>query len=161
MVGRGSQEIGFWTAKHGIIRQLDQNGSKITNVNSMSDLNPVIWPGEQYVVPKGWQIPSNGKKLRVGVRTSGYPEFMKVERDPITSAITATGYAIDVFEEVLKRLPYAIPYEYVAFDNADSGSYNDFVYQVHLGVRNCCSYFVSKIKEHYQLHEPTNYGKTH
>ncbi|KAK8459834.1 hypothetical protein SEVIR_2G221600v4 [Setaria viridis] len=134
VVGQGSQEVGFWTAKHGIIRQLDQNGSKTTNVNSMPDLHPVIWPGELYVVPKGWQIPTNRKKLRVGVRTSGYPEFMKVERDPITNATTATGYAIDVFEEVLKRLPYAIPYEYVALDNADSRSYNDFVYQVHLGV---------------------------
>lgn len=115
----------------------------------MPDLNPVIWPGELYVVPKGWQIPTNRKKLRVGVRTSGYPEFMKVERDPITNATTATGYAIDVFEEVLKRLPYAVPYEYVAFDNADSKSYNDFVYQVHLGVRSCYSYFHSKIKEHH------------
>ncbi|KAF8657767.1 hypothetical protein HU200_059927 [Digitaria exilis] len=134
VVGRGSQEMGFWTAKHGIIRQLDQNGSKTTNANSMPDLNPVIWPGGLYVVPKGWQIPTNGKKLRVGVRTSGYPEFMKVERDPTTNATTATGYAIDVFEEVLKRLPYAVPYEYVAFDNEDSRSYNDFVYQVHLGV---------------------------
>nr|CAB3453442.1 unnamed protein product [Digitaria exilis] len=102
--------------------------------NSMPDLNPVIWLGELYVVPKGWQIPTNGKKLRVGVQTSGYPEFMKVERDPTTNATTATGYAIDVFEEVLKRLPYAVPYEYVAFDSADSGSYNDFVYQVHLGI---------------------------
>lgn len=139
VVGRGSKEIGFWTAKHGIFRHLNQNGSKITYLNSKPDLNPVIWPGEVYIVPKGWQIPTNGKKLRVGVRTSGYPEFMRVERDPVTNATTATGYAIDVFEEVLKRLPYAIPYEYVAFDYAqglNSGSYNDFVYQVHLGVRN-------------------------
>ncbi|KAF8695342.1 hypothetical protein HU200_037572 [Digitaria exilis] len=44
VVGRGSQEMGFWTAKHGIIRQLHQNGSKTTNANSMPDLNPVIWP---------------------------------------------------------------------------------------------------------------------
>lgn len=101
----------------------------------MPDLNHVIWPGESYAMPKGWQIPTNGNKLRVGVWTSGYPEFMKVERDPTTNATTATGYAIDVFEEVLKRLPYAIPYEYVSFGDADSGNYNDFVYQVHLGVR--------------------------
>jgi ionotropic glutamate receptor len=135
VVGGAPQEIGFWTAKHGIIRQLDQNKLETTNVNSMPDLNQVIWPGESYAVPKGWQIPTDGKKLRVGVRTSGYPEFMKVERDPTTNATTATGYAIDVFEEVLKRLPYAIPYEYVSFGTADSGNYNDFVYQVHLGVR--------------------------
>ncbi|XP_020397396.1 LOW QUALITY PROTEIN: glutamate receptor 2.8 [Zea mays] len=133
IVGRSSQQIGFWTAKHGIIRTLDQNGSKTTNANSMPELNPVIWPGKVYVVPKGWQLPTNGNKLRVGVTSSGYPEFMKAERDPITNATIATGYAIDVFEEVLKGLPYAIPYEYVAFD-FEGASYNDFVYQVHLGV---------------------------
>lgn len=147
IVGRSSQQIGFWTAKHGIIRTLDQNGSKTTNANSMPELNPVIWPGKVYVVPKGWQLPTNGNKLRVGVTSSGYPEFMKAERDPITNATIATGYAIDVFEEVLKGLPYAIPYEYVAFD-FEGASYNDFVYQVHLGVRNFYSHFGSKNKVH-------------
>uniref|UniRef100_A0A0D3H744 Glutamate receptor n=2 Tax=Oryza TaxID=4527 RepID=A0A0D3H744_9ORYZ len=137
VVGSQLKEIGFWTAKHGIFRQLNKNKSKTTNMNSMPDLNPVVWPGEVYTVPKGWQIPTNGKKLRIGVRTNAYPEFMKVESNPVTNEITASGYAIDVFEEVLKRLPYAIPYEYVSFDNGqgiNSGSYNDFVYQVYLGV---------------------------
>uniref|UniRef100_A0A0D9XDY9 Ionotropic glutamate receptor C-terminal domain-containing protein n=1 Tax=Leersia perrieri TaxID=77586 RepID=A0A0D9XDY9_9ORYZ len=137
VVGSRPKEIGFWTAKHGIFRQMDEN--KTTNINSMPDLKRVMWPGEVYTVPKGWEIPTNGKKLRVGVRTSGYPELMKVERDPATNEITASGYAIDVFEEALKRLSYAIPYEYVAFDNGqgvNSGSYNDFVYQVHLGVHH-------------------------
>ncbi|KAL6846531.1 hypothetical protein ACP4OV_023979 [Aristida adscensionis] len=136
VVGRGSKQIGFWTAKSGIVRQLNENGSKVTDIASMPNYNPVIWPGEVYIVPKGWQIPTNGKKLQVGVRTSGYPEFMKVERDPITNRTIATGYAIDVFEEVIKRLPYSVPYEYVQFDSTgvNSGSYNDFVYQVHLGL---------------------------
>ncbi|KAF8657766.1 hypothetical protein HU200_059926 [Digitaria exilis] len=47
-----------------------------------------------------WALAQAAEKLRVGVRTSGYPEFMKVERDPTTNATTATGYAIDVFEEI-------------------------------------------------------------
>ncbi|KAI4966710.1 hypothetical protein ZWY2020_037039 [Hordeum vulgare] len=139
VVRRESKGIGFWTAKHGIVENLNQNGSEHTYLNSLPNLTRVVWPGEVSTVPKGWQIPTNGKKLRVGVLTSGYPELMKVERDPLTNAIIATGYAIDVFEEVLKRLPYAIPYEYVAFHNAQGvshGSYNDFVYQVNLGVRN-------------------------
>ncbi|XP_037434542.1 glutamate receptor 2.8-like [Triticum dicoccoides] len=135
VVTREPKGIGFWTAKHGIIQNLIQNGSEHTYLNSGPNLTQVVWPGEVSAVPKGWQIPTNGKKLQVGVLTSGYPELIKVERDPLTNAITATGYAIDVFEEVLKRLPYAIPYEYVAFDQGVSnGSYNDFVYQVNLGV---------------------------
>lgn len=145
VVGSSSKEVGFWTEKRGIFRQLDKNRSKTTNMNSMPDLNPVMWPGEVYTIPKGWQIPTSGKKLQVGVQTSGYPELMKVERNPVTNEIIASGYAIDVFEEALKRIPYAVPYEYVAFDNGqgvNSGSYNDFVYQVHLGVRNFGSHFV-------------------
>ena len=155
MVGGRSKEIGFWTTKHGIFRQINENISKTTNVNSMPGLNRVMWPGEVYTVPKGWQIPTNGKKLRVGVRTSGYPEFMKVERNTATNEITASGYAIDVFEEALKRLPYAIPYEYVAFDDGqgvNSGSYNDFVYQVHLGVRNFGSHFVKNCSIDWYTH---------
>uniref|UniRef100_A0A453KVR7 Glutamate receptor n=2 Tax=Aegilops tauschii subsp. strangulata TaxID=200361 RepID=A0A453KVR7_AEGTS len=137
VVRREPKGIGFWTAKHGIIQNLNQNGSEHTYLNSGPNLTQVVWPGEVSTVPKGWQIPTNGKKLRVGVQTSGYPELMKVEMDPLTNAIIATGYAIDVFEEVLKRLPYAIPYEYVAFHNVKGvshGSYDDFVYQVNLGV---------------------------
>ncbi|XBI81382.1 hypothetical protein VPH35_090295 [Triticum aestivum] len=124
VVRRETKGIGFWTAKHGIVENLNQNGSEHTYLNSMPNLTQVVWPGEV------------SAKLRVGVLTSGYPELMKVERDPLTNAIIATGYAIDVFEEVLKRLPYAIPYEYVAFHNAQGvshGSYNDFVYQVAIG----------------------------
>ncbi|KAM0880689.1 hypothetical protein ACQ4PT_033393 [Festuca glaucescens] len=78
-----SKEIGFWSAKSGIHQNLNQNGYRDTYLNSIPDLSPVDWPGEENIVPKGWQIPTYGKKLRVGVRTSGYPEFMKVERDPI------------------------------------------------------------------------------
>ncbi|KAF7102402.1 hypothetical protein CFC21_103545 [Triticum aestivum] len=136
VVRRESKEIGYWTAKQGIFRNLNQDVSAHTYLNPMPDLNPVVWPGQTHIVPKGWQIPTNRKKLRVGVRTSGYPEFMKVQRDPVTNAITATGYAIDVFEEAIKKLPYAVPYEYVSFDalGVNYGSYNDFVYQVPLGV---------------------------
>uniref|UniRef100_A0A8I6YGG2 Ionotropic glutamate receptor C-terminal domain-containing protein n=1 Tax=Hordeum vulgare subsp. vulgare TaxID=112509 RepID=A0A8I6YGG2_HORVV len=136
VVRRESIEIGYWTAKQGIFRNLNQDVSAHTYLHPMPDLNPVVWPGQTHIVPKGWQIPTNGKKLQVGVRTSGYPEFMKVERDPVTNAITATGYALDVFEEAIKKLPYAVPYEYVSFDTlgVNYGSYNDFVYQVPLGV---------------------------
>ncbi|KAG8050143.1 hypothetical protein GUJ93_ZPchr0009g1868 [Zizania palustris] len=102
VVGSRLKEIGFWTAKRGIFRELNENRSKATTMNSIPDLKQVMWPGEVYTVPKGWQIPTNGKKLWAGVWTSGYPELMKVETDPVTNEITASGYAIDVFEEVIK-----------------------------------------------------------
>jgi ionotropic glutamate receptor len=57
---------------------------------------------------------------------------------PVTNATRAVGLSIDIFEEVVKRLPFALSYEYQAFDTIDatsSTSYNDFVHQVHLQVK--------------------------
>ena len=98
----------------------------------------MIWPGESIDIPRGFEVPANGKKLRVGVRSSGYQQFIKVEKDQITGATKATGLSVDVFEEAVKILPYAVPYEYVLFgspEDTSSGSYDDFVYQVHLKVQ--------------------------
>jgi ionotropic glutamate receptor len=45
--------------------------------------------------------------------------------------------AIEIFEEAVKELPYALPYKYVVFNTTEnvSSSYDDFVYQVYLKVR--------------------------
>ncbi|XP_048551638.1 glutamate receptor 2.8-like, partial [Triticum urartu] len=126
---KGWRDIGFWTAQNELSQQLNKTRRATTH------LNPVIWPGESIEVPRGFEIPISGKKLQVGVCTSGYPEFVKVEKDHITGATKAIGFSVDVFEEAVKRLPYAVPYEYVLFSTKDDGSmedYNDFVYQVYL-----------------------------
>ena len=91
-----------------------------------------------YEDPRGWEIPTNGKKLQVGVVTGNkYQKYIDVVEDSITGVIKASGIAIDVFEEAVKRLPYALPYEYVVFNIAknSSSSYDDFVNQVYLKVR--------------------------
>ncbi|CAL5088248.1 unnamed protein product [Urochloa decumbens] len=132
VVGGSCRHIGFWTLKNGLSRQLKQNGSEITGSDS---LNPVIWPGESTEIPRGWEIPSSGIKLRVGVPSSAYPEFAKTSKDPFTNATRASGLSVDIFQEVVKRLPFALNYEYHAFDTIDatsSRSYTDFVYQVFL-----------------------------
>ncbi|XP_037441457.1 glutamate receptor 2.8-like [Triticum dicoccoides] len=137
VVGKGWREIGFWTAQNGISQQLNKTTPATTFPGSAWDLHPVIWPGESIEVPRGYEIPVSGKKLRVGVCTSGYPEFMKVGKDHITGATKASGFSVDVFEETVKRLPYALPYEYVIFSTTDDSSsedYNDFVYQVYLKI---------------------------
>ncbi|KAM3275466.1 hypothetical protein ACQJBY_044065 [Aegilops geniculata] len=129
VVGKGWRDIGFWTAQNELSQHLNKTRQATTH------LNPVIWPGESIEIPRGFKIPVSGKKLQVGVCTSGYPEFVKVEKDHITGATKAIGFSVDVFEEAVKRLPYAVPYEYVLFSTKDDGSaedYNDFVYQVYL-----------------------------
>lgn len=139
VVGRSWRHIGFWSLENGLSRKLNQNGSEITRSTSMLNLNPVIWPGESTEIPRGWELPASGNKLRVGVHTSAYPEFIRTSKDPATSATRASGLSIDIFEEAVKKLPFALSYEYEAFDTVDTqstGSYNDFVYQVYLQVRN-------------------------
>ncbi|TVU19112.1 hypothetical protein EJB05_35245, partial [Eragrostis curvula] len=61
VVGKQWKDIGLWTARNEILLQL----------------NPVLWPGNSTEIPRGWEIPVRGKKLQVGVHSSGYQEFMR------------------------------------------------------------------------------------
>ncbi|CAN4075755.1 unnamed protein product [Withania somnifera] len=120
VIGNGAKEIGFWTRENGI-----------------ENFGSIIWPGDTTSVPKGWVIPTNGKKLKIGVPVKdGFTEFVKVTRDSTTNITTVTGYCIDVFDAVMEALPYYVPYEYVPFaapDGKSAGDYNALVYQVFLG----------------------------
>ncbi|KAL0323996.1 UNVERIFIED_CONTAM: Glutamate receptor 2.7 [Sesamum calycinum] len=104
VVGPGARVIGYWTKENGIVK-----GLNVTNANtystSKSNFAPIIWPGDTTSPPKD--------------------NTTKVE-----------GYCIDVFDAVITSLKYAVPYEYIPFakpDHESAGSYNDLVYQVHLG----------------------------
>nr|TKS11192.1 glutamate receptor 2.1-like [Populus alba] len=134
--GNGGREIGFWTSTKGIVKTLNSTNSMTAYSGSNSDLSTVIWPGDTTSVPKGWEIPTNGKKLRIGVPVKdSFNEFVRVTRDPSSNTTTFTGYCIDVFDAVVNALPYALPYEYIPFakpDGEPAGTYNDLVYQVYL-----------------------------
>ncbi|KAM0943351.1 putative periplasmic binding protein-like I [Dioscorea sansibarensis] len=125
---RGGRGIGFWKPENGL--------TSTSSISNNVDLSPVIWPGESTEVPKGWEIPVSGKKLRVGVPVNkGSQGFVKMERDNATNVTSVSGYCIDLFEAVVKRLPYAIFYEFIPFENEhgeSAGTYNDLVYQVYL-----------------------------
>ncbi|KAM7480978.1 hypothetical protein LguiB_005561 [Lonicera macranthoides] len=128
-IGDGERVIGFWTKKNGFVKEL----------NSMKkvDAGDIIWPGESTSVPKGWVIPTNGKKLRIGIPVKdGFSDFVKFIRDPSTNTIQVAGFCIDVFEAVMAALPYIVPFEYIPFakpDGSAAGSYDELVYQVFLG----------------------------
>ncbi|CAK9163335.1 unnamed protein product [Ilex paraguariensis] len=136
VIGDGGQGIGFWTAENGIVRELDIR-NKNKNSISKANLGSIIWPGNRTCPPKGWEIPTNGKKLRIGVPVkSGFLKFVVVKRNPGTNTTNVTGYCIDIFNTVMEALPYTVPYEYVPFatdDGKSAGTYNDLVYQVYLG----------------------------
>ncbi|CAL9233868.1 unnamed protein product [Arabidopsis halleri] len=134
MIGTGEKSIGFWTEGNGLVKQLDQQPSSMSALSTWQDhLKQIIWPGEADSVPKGWEIPTNGKKLRIGVpKRIGFTDLVKVTRDPITNSTVVTGFCIDFFEAVIQAMPYDVSYEFIPFEKP-GGSYNELVHQVYLG----------------------------
>ncbi|KAL5699840.1 hypothetical protein ACHQM5_030682 [Ranunculus cassubicifolius] len=136
--GKGGTEIGFWSPTFGISRKLPLTGSKSTYTVTKDNLGPIIWPGESVVVPKGWELPTSGKKLKIGVPVKdGFKEFVEVKKNNRGNAPEVTGFCIDVFKAVIGLMPYSVPYEFVPFENNDGqrgGSYNDLIDQVVLQV---------------------------
>ncbi|XP_060206071.1 glutamate receptor 2.8-like isoform X1 [Lycium barbarum] len=135
VVGNGQKEVGVWIPSLGIRRELNMN---ITthHTRSREYIGRIIWPGDSTVVPKGWEVPMSGKKLRIGVPVkAGFADFVRVTSDGQANARIISGFYIDVFKSVMEALPYAVPYELVPFENPDgssAGTYNDLIYQVFL-----------------------------
>ncbi|XP_055832305.1 glutamate receptor 2.8-like [Solanum dulcamara] len=131
IVGKGERSIGFWMERDVISCKLKMNGKTAAKCNN-KQLGAILWPGESTIVPRGWEIPTSGKKLRVGVPVKGGLErFIKVEIDPKTQAVTATGFCADVFKEVILSLPYALPYEVIPFPIPDLLNFPDYDDLVH------------------------------
>ena len=132
--------IGFWTPENGLVRNLMSSTSRSAKYNTSKDnLGPIIWPGGSTSSPRGWEIPTNGNKLRVGVPLrDGFKEFVNVTFNTSTNTTNVTGYCIDIFKAVMKKLPYSVDYEFIPFVNSSlqsNGTFDDLVYQVYLGVR--------------------------
>lgn len=135
VVGKGEREVGVWTQSGGISRHFNANVSNSMSV-SKDSFRKIIWPGESVLVPKGWEVPVSGKKLKIGVPLKkGFSEFVRVEVDPITKALQFKGLCIDIFDSVIKALPYDVPYEYLPYEISNGnggGTYHGLVHQVYL-----------------------------
>ncbi|MBA0565921.1 hypothetical protein Golob_010776, partial [Gossypium lobatum] len=96
----------------------------------MKELGPIYWPGGLQTVPKGWTSFEfdEDKPLKIGVPARGaFNLFVKVSNDQGINGSNVTGFSVKVFEAVVKRLPYRLPYVLVPF----YGSYDDMVEQVY------------------------------
>jgi ionotropic glutamate receptor len=141
VIGNGEKRVGFWTPNKGLARNFDTHDMN-NNIYSSSkdDLGSIIWPGDIYSIPKGWEIPTIGKKLRIGVpikKGDNYIGFLRVTYDNSTNKTDATGFSIDVFKAVVDVLPYALPYEFFQFAKPNgemAGNYNDLIAQIYYGV---------------------------
>ncbi|CAD6219185.1 unnamed protein product [Miscanthus lutarioriparius] len=90
---------------------------------------PIVWPGGSEKTPRGWLLPVN-KELKIGVPVKpGFRRFIRSENG------IPKGFCIDVFEEVIGKLPYKVPKHYVEFGNGkgeSNGTYDELVYKVYL-----------------------------
>ncbi|GLT68930.1 hypothetical protein SLA2020_411210 [Shorea laevis] len=107
--GKGYEEIDLWTLK------------------TLAG-GPVIWPGKLNRTPKGWEMPTLAKPLKIGVpgRTT-FEKFVKVEYKEKPNQNQYDGFCIQIFKKVLELLEYDLPYEFEAYN----GSYTDLVYHVY------------------------------
>ncbi|KAI3965658.1 hypothetical protein MKX01_010615 [Papaver californicum] len=119
--GSGIRDIGIW---------------RPSNDTNMLNLRPIIWPGDVMNNPKGWEIPMNDKKLRIGVPIKdGFNEFVRTTNNSYNgSRYAVTGYCIDVFTAAIEMLPYCVPHEFIPYKKNKSGTagsyYDDLVHQV-------------------------------
>ena len=136
----GARGIGFWTPVNGLVKNLKFTANSTSTFNKSNNLATIIWPEDSTIVPKVWEVPTNGKRLQIGVPVKiGFTTLVNVSRDPVTNITKVTGYCIDIFDAAVKELPYAVAYDYIPFANAEgkaAGTYNDLIYQVYLGVKS-------------------------
>ncbi|KAG6691215.1 hypothetical protein I3842_10G055100 [Carya illinoinensis] len=118
LVGKRYKEIYFWTP---------QSGNVLDTANS-NLFGPVIWPGNITGTPKGWDMPTDAKPLKIGIpgRTT-FEKFVKVDygKKPNDKKY-ADGFCIQIFRKVLELLEYNLPYEFEAFN----GTYPELVQRV-------------------------------
>ncbi|EOA28454.1 hypothetical protein CARUB_v10024663mg [Capsella rubella] len=138
VIGNGERSIGFWTKENGIVKKLDEETQSMGALFTWQDhLKHIIWPGEANSVPKGWEIPTNGRRLRIGVpKRTGYIDLVEVTRDPTTKLQEVKGFCIAFFKAVTQVMPYDISYDFFPFETPSgkpAGDHNDLIYQVYLG----------------------------
>ncbi|XP_047972412.1 glutamate receptor 2.2-like [Salvia hispanica] len=136
-VGHGVQGIGYWTKDSRIVNELNSKSANLyADFTPKSKLGSIIWPGDTTSRPRGWVIPTNGRKLRVGVPVkAGFTEFVSVTWNADNST-RVVGYCIEIFEAVMAALPYGVSYEYIPYaypNHTTAGDYNSLTYQVYLG----------------------------
>ncbi|XP_034578192.2 glutamate receptor 2.5-like [Setaria viridis] len=136
VIGNSYQNAGFWTPKFGLSKNLIVSSGPSRTVG----LNTVLWPGGSVQPPRGWEWPVAGKKLQIAVpvKPSVNP-FVNVKKNVATGKFDVTGYCIDIFEAVMREMPYAVPYEYVPVVDPNIAtnitlSYSEICYQVSLKV---------------------------
>ncbi|OMO74758.1 Ionotropic glutamate receptor [Corchorus olitorius] len=130
VVGKSYREIATWSPEFGFIENSDRHDQPNTGFDHkvIKELGPIYWPGGVSSVPRGWTSGDEEKPLKIGVPARGaFNQFVKVSFDKGKNGSYVTGFSINVFEAVVKHLPYRLPYEFVPFN----GTYDEMVQEVY------------------------------
>ncbi|KAK6939608.1 Ionotropic glutamate receptor [Dillenia turbinata] len=124
IVGKRYRELALWTPEGGFLN----------NYMNYEDerLCSVFWPGGLVTVPRGWtsavlEDNQEEKPLRIGVPATGaFNMFVRVYYNPDHNQTYVSGFSIEVFEAVVGRLPYHLPYVLIPY----YGTYDEMVHEV-------------------------------
>ncbi|KAH9759666.1 glutamate receptor 3.3 [Citrus sinensis] len=134
VIGTGFRMIGYWSNYSGLSKEPPETlyAQPFNRSSTIQHLHSVIWPGETLSKPRGWVFPNNGKLLKIGVpNRASYREFVSKVR----GSDMFQGFCIDVFTAAVNLLPYAVPYQFVAFgDGHKNPSYTQLVDSITTGV---------------------------
>ncbi|XP_050241506.1 glutamate receptor 3.6-like isoform X5 [Quercus robur] len=114
VIGTGPRTIGYWSNSSGLsVVPPDKLNAQANDSSSIHpSLYGVIWPGQTTQKPRGWELSSNGRQLRVGVPIrDSFHELVSRGEGPDMFG----GYCIDVFNAAKDALPYLVPYKFVPF----------------------------------------------
>lgn len=138
VVGKSYKELAFWSPGFGFSENLvehdhdvkagmdDNNGIRRNGIRG-----PIYWPGGLQTVPKGRTWVVTESPLKIGVPARGaFNQFVSVKYDQDRNHTFVSGFSVDVFEAVIRRLPYQLYYVFVPFN----GSYDDMVNHVYYKV---------------------------
>ncbi|GJN00710.1 hypothetical protein PR202_ga17908 [Eleusine coracana subsp. coracana] len=84
IIGKGARTVGFWMPEFGIFKNLKDNNEK--------GLRQILWPGDLAIAPKGWDMSSNGRPLRIAIPSKhGIKQLVDVSYSPTSNTSTVTG----------------------------------------------------------------------
>ncbi|XVF34268.1 hypothetical protein REPUB_Repub18cG0044800 [Reevesia pubescens] len=120
LTGKGViRMIGYWTADQGISQ--NSGSARTRNSTSRNKLKKTIIPGDTRKILKADDMPTIGKKWRIGVPgKTGFTEFVNIHPGNKVDDDELPGFSIDVFQAVWKALalPHLTDYEFVPLDEA-------------------------------------------
>ncbi|KAF6155959.1 hypothetical protein GIB67_039290 [Kingdonia uniflora] len=124
VVRKRYREVGFWSEGSGFSTSIKKESEYNA---SMKILGQGFWPEGPLSSPRGWTLPMNESRLKIGVPAhSTFNQFVDVKYNG--GEVSVTGFAIDVFKAIVEKIPYQLWYDFIPHE----GTYDSLVEQIYL-----------------------------